>query len=79
MKIAGVTIPTKLEFGNEDHIRLRKKIEERLNLLEKGIKCPYCWNKAKGHANFNKEIIKWQCACGEAFNTDLDGENRRRP
>ncbi len=75
MKIAGVTIPAKLEFGNEEHIRLRKTIEDRLTLLEKGIKCYFCGGKAKGHADFDKGYIKWQCACGELFRTDLDGDD----
>lgn len=75
MKIAGINIPAKLEFGNEEHIRMRQTIESRLNLLDKGIKCYVCGSKAKGHANYDKGFIKWQCACGEAFQTDLDGDD----
>lgn len=75
MKIAGITIPDKLEFGNEEHIRLRKTIEERLDRLKNGIRCYGCDGKMKGHADYKKEIIKWQCACGEAVTTDLDGDD----
>lgn len=72
MKVAGVTIPAKLEFGNEEHISLRKTIESRLSRLEKGLPCDYCGSRMKGHAEFDRGYIRWQCGCGETFKTDLD-------
>ena len=40
MKIEGLTLPKKLEFGNEAHIALRKRIEKRRQIREEGITCP---------------------------------------
>ena len=72
MKIAGLEIPARLEFGNEAHIELRRQIENRLQLLEEGFTCSCCGSKMIGALIYDE--IHWVCICGLEFNTDLDGD-----
>lgn len=74
--IAGLKVPCHLEFGDDAHIRLRKRIEHRLELQDKGMKCMWCEGQiiCVG-VNYKKNELKWQCACGESFTTDCDGDD----
>jgi len=75
MKIAGIDIPAKLEFGNKEHIDIRVKVEHRMEVLDVGFKCPYCKIKMGCAPNYETETISWVCLnCEEAFDTNLDGE-----
>jgi len=74
--VAGLKIPSKLKFGDNQHIRLRKRIEHRLELIENGIQCPWCHTKMRCVSeNFEHNQLKWECACGESFTTDCDGDD----
>ena len=75
MKIAGIEIPKRLEFGNEEHINIVRTVERRLDLLDEGIKCPWCGKRMRPSVNYEGQIIEWSCGgCEESFWTNLEGE-----
>ncbi len=61
MKIAGLEVPQKLEFGNKHHIALRKEIERRLDYLDRPGECPDCGADMRAIPYFERGFIHNVC------------------
>lgn len=70
--IEGLRLPRKLQFGNAEHIALRKRIACRKKILAEGIECWNCGGKMV-YLRRDGQILFWRCNCGETLATDRDG------
>jgi len=74
MKIAGLELPQKLEFGNTHHIALKKEIERRLDYLDQPGECPYCGSDIRAIPHFEDGFILTFCdLCGYEFEEAIHG------